>query len=76
MHQPPLTKRESTAPKQCSVHLENVLPLDQHVNFVWTIMIIKHQMIGFLAMHYFFVHALNAQIISKLFSSYALIIIE
>ena len=25
--------RESTAPKQCSVHLENVLPLVQHVNF-------------------------------------------
>ena len=29
-------------------------------------MIIEYRMIGFLAMCYFFVHALNAQIISKL----------
>ena len=29
-------------------------------------MIIEYPMIGFLAMRYFFVHALNAQIISKL----------
>ena len=44
--------------------------------FVWTIMIIEYPRIGFLALCYFFVHALNAQIISKLFSGYALIIIE
>ena len=29
-------------------------------------MIIEYPMIGLLAMHYFFAHALNAQIISKL----------
>ena len=34
--------------------------------FAWTIMIIEYPMIRFLAMHYFFVHALNVQIISKL----------
>ena len=34
--------------------------------FAWTIMIIEYPMIGFLTMHYFFVHVLNAQIISKL----------
>ena len=44
--------------------------------FAWTMMIIEYPMIGFLAMLYFLVHALNAQIISKLFSGYALIIIE
>ena len=38
-------------------------------------MIIEYPMIGFLAMHYF-LHALNVQIISKLFRSYALMIIE
>ena len=34
--------------------------------FVWTIMIIEYPMIQFLAMHYFFVHALNVQWLSKL----------
>ena len=48
--------------RQCNGFcLENVF-----TNFVWTIMIIEYPMIGFLAMRYFFVHVLNAQIISKL----------